>query len=267
MNFYDQEFDRTPDATPSQPVPTPSELKLHESVNVDMFSQSLVLKDLMAALCLVQGSLKPAVMDMKNPHYNSRYASLTSCQETYQALLKEHGLVLTQQTFSFGEGYYFRSLLFHAPSGQWLSSIFKLKLDKQNMQGLGSAITYARRYSGNPLLGVVDTEDDDGTDALPKSMPAKDQSVKPKSQGVTAQPVPTRRDSPPASTGMVTVPQLSRLFTILSETGWTEEQLKLFIGEAWGMSSTKELTQERYNKLVGLIQTMPYNKAIMTIVK
>src|SRR5690606_13851005 len=62
--------------------------------------------------------------------------------------------------------YYIRTVLGHS-SGQWISSTFRLIVGKNDMQGLGSAITYARRYAISALVGVVDTEDDDGNASLP----------------------------------------------------------------------------------------------------
>lgn len=54
--------------------------------------------------------------------------------------------------------------LIHAESGQWISSMAVIPLPKNDPQGMGSAITYARRYSLCAMLGIV-TEDDDGESA------------------------------------------------------------------------------------------------------
>ena len=60
-------------------------------------------------------------------------------------------------------------MLIHA-SGQWLSNTFTMPVSKADAQGVGSAITYARRYALAAMVGVA-PEDDDGnaaTKAAPK---------------------------------------------------------------------------------------------------
>jgi hypothetical protein len=117
------------------------------------------------ALAKAQGEILPAILDCRNPHYDSMYASLTSCQNSYRQPLSKNGFAVVQQVFSDEKSYYVRSLLGHA-SGEWMANTIRLIVDRQNMQGLGSAITYARRYGVNALVGVVDTEDDDGNAAV-----------------------------------------------------------------------------------------------------
>lgn len=57
------------------------------------------------------------------------------------------------------------TVLMHS-SGEWISGIVKLPVAKQDAQGVGSAITYARRYGLSAILGVVSDEDDDGKTAI-----------------------------------------------------------------------------------------------------
>ena len=52
--------------------------------------------------------------------------------------------------------------LIHAESGQWISSVAIIPLPKNDPQGMGSAITYARRYALTAMLGIITEEDDDG---------------------------------------------------------------------------------------------------------
>lgn len=138
------------------------------NVSLLRVESSDVLNELFGALSKAQAKMKPAVLDMVNPHYKSKYASLTSVWESIRGPISENGLCLTQQIFSAGEHYYIRSVLGHA-SGQWTSNTFKLLVGRVDMQGLGSAITYAKRYGLCALVGVVDTEDDDGNASLPQN--------------------------------------------------------------------------------------------------
>lgn len=213
---------------------------------LEMYSSSTEVNKLFEALAKAQGKMKPAVMDMKNPHYNSRYASLTSCQDAYRGPIAENNLSLTQQIFSFDEKYFCRSVLGHS-SGQWISNVFRILLDRSNMQGLGSAITYARRYGANALIGVVDTEDDDGNASVapPQEKRATDSQ---KAQG--------------SASKFVSEPQLKRLFAISNSKGWTHEELKMYLMAAWGIETTKDLDRVKYDQIIKTIETKSFAHAI-----
>jgi hypothetical protein len=58
-----------------------------------------------------------------------------------------------------------RYSLVHAESGEAVSDTMPLLLGKDDMQGFGSAVTYARRYALCAVLGLVADEDDDGNAA------------------------------------------------------------------------------------------------------
>ncbi len=193
-------------------MPSTEPMQNNPASTILMNESSKDLGKLFEALAKAQASMRPAVMDSKNPHYNSKFASLTACQEAYKKPLAENGLCLTQQVFSVSQHFFIRSILGHS-SGQWMSNVFRLILTKNDMQGLGSAITYGRRYGANSLIGVVDTEDDDGNGALPPVDPKKNNPpkntkppVKNHAPGASNQeppaidrsePFPEQRDQPP----------------------------------------------------------------------
>ena len=118
------------------------------------------INELAAALAKAQGKLHGASKDSINPHFRSRYADLESVWQACRGPLSEHGLSVVQ-TFHKDEQRYLRTMLLHS-SGQWVSSDCYLKVDKDTMQGLGSAITYARRYGLMSIVGIAPSEDDDG---------------------------------------------------------------------------------------------------------
>lgn len=121
--------------------------------------QSEQLNELFSALCAVQGELRTVAMDSTNPHYRSSYASLESVVQTVNPVLSRHGLCLSQWV----DGEALVSILGHK-GGQWIASDYPIRPVKQDPQGVGSAITYARRYSAMSILGLA-PEDDDGTAA------------------------------------------------------------------------------------------------------
>lgn len=137
--------------------------------------------ELFTALSKAQGQFKSVPFDKKNPHFNSKYASLSATQDMYREPLSQNGLALIQSIQTEGEDYYIETLLTHS-SGQWLSDRIKLMIDKRSMQGLGSATTYAKRYAAQSILGICGDEDDDGNAAetQKKSSPPAEKPKDPK---------------------------------------------------------------------------------------
>ena len=137
-------------------------------------NQSTEITELSKAMILVQQQLQPAIKDAKNPFIGNEYATLNSVMESCRALLSSQGIWLTQlpcpAPVELGAGHIgLETRLIHAESGQWISSTAIIPLPKNDPQGMGSAITYARRYSLCAILAIV-TEDDDGNAA---SIPPK----------------------------------------------------------------------------------------------
>ncbi len=124
-------------------------------------------KTLLTALLAVQAELPNISLEKKgkNPAFKSKYLTLDGLHRAIIPLLNRHSLVWTTQPAHTAEGPYLGYALIHAPSGERIEGMMPLMLDKQNSQGLGSAITYARRYSLLSVIGAVGDEDDDGQKA------------------------------------------------------------------------------------------------------
>lgn len=118
---------------------------------------------LAAALAIAQGELKPAAKDSANPFFKSKYADLSSVWECIRATLSKNGLAVVQRLDVQGEKLQtvLVTMLIHK-SGEFITSTYPIKPIKDDPQGLGSAITYARRYALSAMVGVVADEDDDG---------------------------------------------------------------------------------------------------------
>lgn len=124
--------------------------------------QSASIAALAAALAKAQVAFKPAVKDSANPFFKSNYLSLTGAIDACQGALSLNGLAVSQ-TLEDGEKLRLISTLMHS-SGEWISSHYPVVPVKNDPQGIGSAITYARRYSLMALVGLA-AEDDDGNAA------------------------------------------------------------------------------------------------------
>lgn len=129
--------------------------------------QSGEIKELVAALAKAQGAMKPAVFNRINPHYKNRYADFTSCMDACRGPLSENGLAIVQYCQTIDGKLNLVTKLAHI-SGQWMESEFPIIASKMDSQGIGSAMTYAKRYSLCGMIGVVADEegDDDGEAAV-----------------------------------------------------------------------------------------------------
>lgn len=95
--------------------------------------------------------------------YAYKYADLATLKEATQPELKKNKLAVVQQVGTNEKGIILRTVLGHA-SGQWLSATMEMPTAGLKAQDLGSAVTYARRYSRGAILDVA-SEDDDGSKA------------------------------------------------------------------------------------------------------
>lgn len=126
-------------------------------------SQSLA--ELTKALIKVQRSVNGAKTNKTNPHLKNKYADLASVWDTCRDLLADNGLAVTH-TFKDGQGDTVTCMatLLHE-SGEFMTSSLTMKLAKNTPQEVGSAATYARRYTLAALVGIVIDDDDDGNKA------------------------------------------------------------------------------------------------------
>jgi hypothetical protein len=137
---------------------------------------SATIKELATALAKAQAEMKNPTFDSTNPHFRNKFASLSAVREAVTPILAKHGISITQFPKT-GEGVAgCVSRLMHA-SGEWIEEECLLPLDKNNAQGAGSCITYARRYSLQGIAGVVAEEDDDANAASAPGKPAPHKPV------------------------------------------------------------------------------------------
>jgi hypothetical protein len=118
-----------------------------------------------AALVTAQGDLEHASKDSTNPHFKSKYADIAAIWDAAKPVLKANDLAALQDVSVCELGVGVRTRIIHK-SGQWIEfDPPYIPLSKKDAHGVGSAITYGRRYSLAAALGVVADEDDDGNEA------------------------------------------------------------------------------------------------------
>lgn len=121
------------------------------------------LAKLSAAVVKANAAVSNALKDSQNPHYGSTFASLNSVLDAIKPIYATHGLTFVQLP-GFEDGHATLDTMLVHESGEWLAHTSGAPLQKQDPQGVGSAITYLRRYSLASLAGIGQ-EDDDGNAA------------------------------------------------------------------------------------------------------
>jgi hypothetical protein len=119
--------------------------------------------DLAAALALAQGEVENASKNSSNPHFRSKYADLAEIINTVRPVFAKHGLAVIQSP-SYADGLVSVTTLLTHKSGQWIKDTASAPASKLDAQGVGSAVTYLRRYSLAAFAGIAQ-EDDDGNAA------------------------------------------------------------------------------------------------------
>jgi hypothetical protein len=122
-------------------------------------NQSENIGELAAALAKAQAAMDNAKKDSDNPFFKSKYADLTAIWSACREQLTANGLAIVQATDESDDAVVVVTKLIHS-SGQWMEGRLRMKPVKNDPQGIGSCISYARRYALAAMVGVC-TEDDD----------------------------------------------------------------------------------------------------------
>ncbi len=117
------------------------------------------------ALSKAQKEMKNAIKDSDNPFFKSKYADLASVREVYQGPLSDHGLALVQIPETSESGLPMVTTILLHTSGEFIGGSLSMNPVKADPQGIGSAITYARRYQASGITGIATELDDDGNAA------------------------------------------------------------------------------------------------------
>ena len=127
---------------------------------------------LATALSIVQGKLTHAKKDSANPFFKSKYADLESVWDACRSLLAENGLCVMQFPGEFLEGCMSLDTILAHSSGEYIKQTMEVPVTKLDPQGVGSALTYMRRYALAAVVGVVQADDDANAAVVNKSSSA-----------------------------------------------------------------------------------------------
>lgn len=145
--------------------------------------QTTTLGQFAAAMAKAQGQMRHAIKDSVNPHFKNNYADLASVIDASRHALAANGIAVIQRPLAADKGVCIQTMLVHGESGEFIADAgLYLPASKQDAQGYGSAMTYARRYGLAALVGVAQ-DDDDGNGAAataPKAAAAPKAKAAPK---------------------------------------------------------------------------------------
>jgi hypothetical protein len=193
-------------------------------------NKSESIKNLGIALAKFQGDIKNPENTAINPAWKSKYAPLSEILNLVRPLLSKHGLSLFQMPINSENGVGVTTTLLHE-SGEWIETDpLILKLEKQNAQGAGSCITYARRYSLSAVLGIS-SEDDDDANSISQ----------PKPQAQKGQYSPTQSNN-----GKISKEQIKKLYA--TANGRYDEAKT--IQAKYGYESSKDIKVTDFQKIL-----------------
>jgi hypothetical protein len=128
-------------------------------------NKSEQINELATALAGAQAEIENATKSSNNPHFKSKYADLAEVLNTVRPVLAKHGLSVVQfPGYSHEHKLVAVETTLMHKSGQYVSGTVAAPVTKPDAQGVGSAITYCRRYSLAAVVGIAQ-EDDDGNSA------------------------------------------------------------------------------------------------------
>ena len=185
-------------------------------------NRSDTITELAKSLVKAQADFGPLVKGSKNEFFRSKYSDLSAVMDVIRGPLHEHGLCFVQTNTPDEPGFItLETTLIHT-SGEWLQGCIRMPLAKNDPQGYGSAMTYAKRYALQAILGLA-SEDDDAESATQRKSPVgKSEPQKPPVTPPEPQVQPQGQETP------ITAPQRKKLWAMMKEAGLNQDDAKAF---------------------------------------
>ena len=130
-------------------------------------------KNIYMALCAAQANMGKVTKGSVNPAFKSKYADLADVVSVAVPALTEQGIAMYHSVIRNEHGTAMRTTLSHGATDTHIHCDVPMIVDRQNMQGMKSATTYAKRIGLESVTGIA-AEDDDGnaaSKAPPKAEP------------------------------------------------------------------------------------------------
>ncbi len=218
-------------------------------------------KTLAEALAAAQADMPSVDKDSVNPHFKSRFTSLDHLIAKTRPVLNKHGLSISQWPSYALPGDGAERIVLHTLTtrlshitGEDVESTMALVLGKNDMQGLGAALTYAKRYAWSAALGISTDEDDDGNQAS--------QTTAQKPAGATETASQPSDGSAPARkrTGAASEAQVKMIHALIRELAAAEvatvDALTEYAHREYGVEHITDLTGGREGQASNLIERL-----------
>lgn len=202
------------------------------------------MQNIASAIVKAQRAFGPALKTSSNPHFRSKYADLSACVEAVIDALNENGIALLQQTHECDNGVIVETVFVHE-SGETLSAgKLHVPAAKNDPQGYGSALTYARRYSLMAACGIA-PEDDDGNAAsqAPRQATQQRQPAKAASKAAASAPAVSGPE-------MLTQEEAANITALAEEVGKPVAD----ICKAYKVGSLNFIPRTSYQKIIARLE-------------
>lgn len=197
-------------------------------------------------LLAVQKKIGAVTKSSTNPHFRSKYADLNEVLDVAKEALNSEGIFVVQGTNFDNSGAatvrYVETSLIDADSGQSISGRVAFSGSEDNMQKIGAAITYARRFGLVSLLSL-ESEDDDGESAVGRGK--SNQAPKPSA------PVASTAQAPDRKTVNAQIKATGKV--LIAKKAITADDAGKMLA-AYGATSTEELTDDQANQLLSKLK-------------
>jgi len=203
-----------------------------ENNTTKTMKKSKEISSLATALNKAQAQMSGAKKTAKNPFFKSAYANLEEVINCIREPFADNGLSFMQFPITEENRAGVDTIIMHS-SGEWISHPCLLTCAKNDPQGMGSAITYARRYGLQSAVGLP-SEDDDGNAATRPMAKAKPAAKPQKSATKT---------------------QIANIDKLLTKSGFDDDKVDKAVSWASGgaHSNVADLTQPQAAKLISFI--------------
>ncbi len=209
------------------------------------------------ALAKAQGEMVLAKRVAENPFLKTHYADLGALLEVIRKPLATHELAVTQLICPDPDFVVIETVLLHA-SGEWISSTIQLRPGKTDPQGMGSTITYARRYALSAIVSLA-AEDNDGeaitghkaeTDRKAGQLERKEQPPATIPVADIIKPIPKKDKPVLGANDLISEAQAKRLFALAQgDTELVREAI-----HEHDYKSTKDIRRHDYQKISEYIE-------------
>ena len=214
--------------------------------------KSDTIGELAKALAKAQAGVRPAIKDKENPAFRKKYADLGAVWDACRGALTDNGLTVIQMPEASEPGFVALTTMLLHSSGEFITSTATAPLAKNDPQGVGSALTYLRRYALSAVVGIVADDDDDGNAASPAPQQPQRANYAPARQEA---PKPTNGAAPkPAAGGPPATDKQRKMIYAVGKQFFTDESLKAEMQRRYNVQTSAELSSLQASDFIDYLQ-------------